>query len=362
MKIEIEHVSKKIKDALVLDDVCMTLESGNIYGFQGVNGSGKTMLMRAVSGLMYPTSGTISIDGKVLGKNMAFPEKIGMLIENPAFIDSYTGYDNLKMLASINKGEVDISRALETVGLNPHDKRKYRKYSLGMKQRLGIACAIMEEPKLLLLDEPFNALDKEGQEKLSEIIRDMRDKGRLFSGMLIGIVMAAVLARIVYLNHCYPSPKVITYTENDTIKLGNYEIKQTGWEWGDGSLLKEKCPDYVYHQMDDGSEYPFDSVRVGFITLSVTKVKDDTTSLDLTSLAFEMGTNGNQYDMELFFKLNPTLEALEIKLNAGEETSFVIPYTMNEQQVSKKDWNRVDKMKLYMVLQYYPQKIRLCCN
>lgn len=179
MKIEIEHVSKKIKDALVLDDVCMTLESGNIYGFQGVNGSGKTMLMRAVSGLMYPTSGTIRIDGKVLGKNMAFPEKIGMLIENSAFIDSYTGYDNLKMLASINKGEVDISRALETVGLNPHDKRKYRKYSLGMKQRLGIACAIMEEPKLILLDEPFNALDKEGQEKLSEIIRDMRDKGSL---------------------------------------------------------------------------------------------------------------------------------------------------------------------------------------
>lgn len=111
-----------------------------------------------------------------------------------------------------------------------------------------------------------------------------------------------------------------------------------------------------------GSEYPLDSVRVGFITLSVTKVKDDTTSLDLTSLAFEMGTNGNQYDMELFFKLNPTLEALEIKLNAGEETSFVIPYAMNEDLVSKKDWSRVDKMKLYMVLQYYPQKIRLCCN
>ena len=175
---------------------------------------------------------------------------------------------------------------------------------------------------------------------------------RLFSGMLIGIVMIAVLARIVYLNHCYPSPKVITYTENDTIKL----------EWGDGSLLKEKCPDYVYDQMDDGSEYPFDSVRVGFITLSVTKVKDDTTSLDFTSLAFEMGTNGNQYGMDLFFKLNPTLEALEIKLNAGEEASFVIPYTMDEQQVSKKDWDRVDKMKLYMVLQYYPQKIRLCCR
>ena len=179
MKIKIEHVSKKIKDALVLDDVCMTLESGNIYGLQGVNGSGKTMLMRAVSGLMYPTSGTIKIDGKVLGRDMAFPQKIGLLIENPAFIDSYTGYDNLKMLASINKENVDIYKALELVGLKSDDKRKFRKYSLGMKQRLGIACAIMEDPQLLLLDEPFNALDKKGQETLADIILDMRDKGCL---------------------------------------------------------------------------------------------------------------------------------------------------------------------------------------
>ena len=179
MKIEIEHVSKKIKDALVLDDVCMTLESGNIYGFQGVNGSGKTMLMRAVSGLMYPTSGTISIDGKVLGKNMAFPEKIGMLIENPAFIDSYTGYDNLKMLASINKGEVDISRALETVGLNPHDKRKYRKYSLGMKQRIILAQAIMEHPSILFLDEPTNALDEDGVKKIRNIVAEEKERGSI---------------------------------------------------------------------------------------------------------------------------------------------------------------------------------------
>ena len=179
MKIEIEHVSKKIKDALVLDDVCMTLESGNIYGFQGVNGSGKTMLMRAVSGLMYPTSGTISIDGKVLGKNMAFPEKIGMLIENPAFIDSYTGYDNLKMLASINKGEVDISRALETVGLNPQDKRKYRKYSLGMKQRLGIAAAVLGNPDIVVLDEPTNALDDDGKDMVKRIVKMQKERGAL---------------------------------------------------------------------------------------------------------------------------------------------------------------------------------------
>ena len=119
---------------------------------------------------MYPTSGTISIDGKVLGKNMAFPEKIGMLIENPAFIDSYTGYDNLKMLASINKGEVDISRALETVGLNPQDKRKYRKYSLGMKQRLGIANAILHDPELLILDEPTNGLDPSGIHEIRNLV------------------------------------------------------------------------------------------------------------------------------------------------------------------------------------------------
>ena len=179
MKIEIEHVSKKIKDALVLDDVCMTLESGNIYGFQGVNGSGKTMLMRAVSGLMYPTSGTIRIDGKVLGKNMAFPEKIGMLIENPAFIDSYTGYDNLKMLASINKGEVDISRALETVGLNPHDKRKYRKYSLGMKQKIYLAGAFMSNAQNIILDEPFNAIDPESTSVIKKILFDLKDTGKM---------------------------------------------------------------------------------------------------------------------------------------------------------------------------------------
>ena len=179
MKIEIEHVSKKIKDALVLDDVCMTLESGNIYGFQGVNGSGKTMLMRAVSGLMYPTSGTISIDGKVLGKNMAFPEKIGMLIENPAFIGNYTGFKNLKVLASIQNriGDEQIRKALEDIGLDPDDKRTYRKYCLGMKQKLGIAAAVMENPDIIILDEPINALDDVSVEKVHDILEEQKKRG-----------------------------------------------------------------------------------------------------------------------------------------------------------------------------------------
>lgn len=179
MKIKIEHLTKTIKGACVLDDVNMELESGNIYGFQGKNGSGKTMLLRAVSGLIYATKGTIQIDGNIMGKDMAFPPEVGVLIENPAFLGEYSGYDNLKMLASIRGKEIQIKDVLKKVGLDPCDKRKYRKYSLGMKQRLGIACAIMEEPRLLILDEPFNALDQTGQEEIAQIIVEMKKKGCL---------------------------------------------------------------------------------------------------------------------------------------------------------------------------------------
>lgn len=179
MKIKIEHLTKTIKGACVLDDVNMELESGNIYGFQGKNGSGKTMLLRAVSGLIYATKGTIQIDGTIIGKDMAFPPEVGVLIENPAFLGEYSGYDNLKMLASIRGKEIEIKDVLKKVGLDPCDKRKYRKYSLGMKQRLGIACAIMEEPKLLILDEPFNALDQAGQQEIAQIIVEMKKEGCL---------------------------------------------------------------------------------------------------------------------------------------------------------------------------------------
>lgn len=157
----------------------MELHSGHIYGFQGENGSGKTMLLRAISGLIYATSGKISVDGQILGKDIAFPPEMGIMLENPAFLDGYTGYDNLKMLASIRKANPNIRKVLEQVGLIPDDKRKYRKYSLGMKQRLGIACAFMENPKLLILDEPFNALDQDGQEKIAEMIIEKKEEGCL---------------------------------------------------------------------------------------------------------------------------------------------------------------------------------------
>lgn len=179
--IQIENMSKKIRDRVVLDGIDYTFRDGMTYGLKGINGSGKTMLMRVVSGLIYPTEGRVLVDGKELGKDVSFPESIGILIENPVFLDAYTGFGNLKLLASLNDraGDEDIREILQKVGLDPDDTRKYRKYSLGMKQRLGIAAALMEKPKILLLDEPFNALDTDGVARFSRLIREEQERGTL---------------------------------------------------------------------------------------------------------------------------------------------------------------------------------------
>ena len=152
---------------------------GKVYGLRGKNGSGKTMLMRAICGLITPDSGIIDIDGKILGKDISFPESIGVLIENPAFIGNYTGFKNLKVLASIQNriGDEQIRKALEDIGLDPDDKRTYRKYSLGMKQKLGIAAAVMENPDIIILDEPINALDEVSVEKVHDILEEQKKRG-----------------------------------------------------------------------------------------------------------------------------------------------------------------------------------------
>ena len=181
MEINVKHVTKHIKKSPILNDVTISLHSGNIYGLQGPNGSGKTMLMRLVSGLIRPSMGEVWIDGKQLGKEMDFPSSVGLLIENPSFLPNYTGVKNLELLAKIqNRITItDICQVICDVGLNPSDKRKYGKYSLGMKQRLGIAAAIMEQPELLLLDEPTNALDDDGIKKICSLICRERDRGAL---------------------------------------------------------------------------------------------------------------------------------------------------------------------------------------
>lgn len=180
-EIVVKNVSKKIKDAVILNDISVSFSSGRIYGLKGKNGSGKTMLMRTVAGLLIPDSGSVVINGKTLHKDMSFPDSIGILIENPAFLPQYTGFKNLKLLASLSSGisDEDIRTALERVGLDPDDKRTYRKYSLGMKQKLGIANAIMGEPDIIILDEPINALDEETVQKIKEVLLGIRDNDKL---------------------------------------------------------------------------------------------------------------------------------------------------------------------------------------
>lgn len=181
MLLELNHVTKRIKGTTVLDDISLSLYSGHIYGIKGKNGSGKTMLMRAIAGLICLSSGSIILDGKVLHKDISTPESVGVLIENPAFLPGYTGKKNLELLASL-KGSLPLNQIDETllaVGLDPKDKRTYRKYSLGMKQRLGIACAIMEHPNLILLDEPINAIDEKGIPQIRAILHREKERGAL---------------------------------------------------------------------------------------------------------------------------------------------------------------------------------------
>jgi ABC-2 type transport system ATP-binding protein len=182
MKIEIQHVHKILNKKKVLDDVNIEFESGKVYGLRGYNGSGKTMLLRIICGLMYPSEGRTLIDGKELGKDIDFPKSLGLMIESPAFINNLSGYKNLDMIMSLSNGgshkEV-ICNCLKRVGLLDAADTKYSRYSLGMKQRLGIAAAIMEEPDILVLDEPTNALDEEGIETVLQIISKMKAPHRI---------------------------------------------------------------------------------------------------------------------------------------------------------------------------------------
>ena len=181
VKISIKKLNKRIHKNQIIQDINVDFQGGKIYGLKGYNGSGKTMLMRLIAGLILPTDGEILINGRRLGKDITFPDRIGILIENPSFLDGYTGYENLKLLADIQKriDSVKIRKVLEQVGLDPDDKRKYRKYSLGMKQRLGIAAAVMEGNDILLIDEPTNALDTEGIVMVKDLLRREKERGAL---------------------------------------------------------------------------------------------------------------------------------------------------------------------------------------
>ncbi|MCG8396279.1 ATP-binding cassette domain-containing protein [Bacillus atrophaeus] len=179
--IKLENVTKTLNSTMVVNNVSLQLESGNIYGFRGANGSGKSMLFRVISGLLVPEKGVITVNQSILHKDISFPESMGLVIENPEFISHLTGKQNLKVLASIKKQatDMDINHALDVVGLDKNDSRKYKKFSLGMKQRLAIGQAIMENPDLLILDEPTNALDEATIDRIKIFLNEYKKRNKL---------------------------------------------------------------------------------------------------------------------------------------------------------------------------------------
>lgn len=180
-EIIIENLSKTIKNNKILDNVNLTFESGHVYGLVGRNGSGKTMLLRAICGLIFPDSGKVIIDGKQLHKDISFPESCGIIIENTDLLPNFSAFDNLKMLSEIKNTANDnmIKSAIKSVGLDPDSKKKVKTFSLGMKQRLSIAQALFEDPDILLLDEPTNALDEDGVNDVRRILLEQNKKNKL---------------------------------------------------------------------------------------------------------------------------------------------------------------------------------------
>ena len=178
--ITVEHVGLTIGKNVILRGINMEMERGKIYGFIGRNGSGKTMLMKCICGFVRITDGKISVNNQRIGEDVDFPSNIGIIIENPEFVPYYSGYKNLKLLADVKKriGKEEIKNAMQMAGLNPNLRLHVGRYSLGMRQRLGIAQAIMEDPDILILDEPMNGLDNEGVEDVRTILTGLKEKGK----------------------------------------------------------------------------------------------------------------------------------------------------------------------------------------
>ena len=178
--IKVDKVIKKFGSDIALSNVSIEFERGKIYGIVGRNGSGKTVLFKTIIGFLKPTSGRVIVGGKEIGRDTDFADNIGIIIETPGFLSSYSGYKNLEYLASIKNiiGKKEIEKSMERVGLEPNSKKKVGKYSLGMRQRLGIAQAIMENPDILILDEPMNGLDNQGVEDVREILLNLKDEGK----------------------------------------------------------------------------------------------------------------------------------------------------------------------------------------
>ena len=178
--IEVQNVVKRFRDQVVLKNVSISFEKGQIHGIVGRNGSGKTVLFKCICGLMHPEEGVIRVNGKRVGRDVDMPEDVGAIIEAPGFLPNYSGYKNLRFLANIRRkiGKEEILNVLKTVGLDPESRKHVGKYSLGMRQRLGIAQAIMEDPEILILDEPMNGLDNAGVQDIRALLLKLKEQGK----------------------------------------------------------------------------------------------------------------------------------------------------------------------------------------
>lgn len=178
--IEVQNVVKRFRDQVVLKNVSISFEKGQIHGIVGRNGSGKTVLFKCICGLMHPEEGVILVNDKRVGRDVDMPEDIGAIIEAPGFLPNYSGYKNLRFLANIRRkiGKEEILNVLKTVGLDPESRKHVGKYSLGMRQRLGIAQAIMEDPEILILDEPMNGLDNAGVQDIRALLLELKAQGK----------------------------------------------------------------------------------------------------------------------------------------------------------------------------------------
>jgi ABC-2 type transport system ATP-binding protein len=178
--ISVNNLSKKFGEDTVLHSVCRDFEQGKIHGIVGNNGSGKTVLMKCICGFYTPTSGSVFVNGEQVGKDVDFPDDLGIIIETPGFLPNLTGLKNLQILASLKRNACNytIREIIKLVGLDPDMKKSVSKYSLGMRQRLGIAQAIMEDPSTLILDEPFNGLDKYSAAEIRGLIKRLREFGK----------------------------------------------------------------------------------------------------------------------------------------------------------------------------------------
>lgn len=202
MKLEVRNLIKKFKDNVVINDISLEMEGGNIYGFIGRNGSGKSVLLKLLCGFYFPSSGSILLDGYDYSSNNEFPKNTRALIEKPKFLPDLSGYENLALLASVQKkiGKKEIDYWLEKLNLFEEKDKKYSKYSLGTKQKLGLVQVLMENPDLIILDEPFNGVETETVEKIRKILLEEKNKGKL---IIIATHIKDDIEKLIDVNNLY---------------------------------------------------------------------------------------------------------------------------------------------------------------